>query len=627
MTKLALSTDDGTNGTDRTSSQQEDLTCSMVDENEEQKQTAKFNLVVELPLLSSPEQLTTAKVDRPCYRTYDDFVQVNGKQLKPGLYLHSNSESNESELDIWICSPIHVLAQTCDEHGIGWGLLLKFIDPNGQWHEWAMPKALLKGNGEELRGELLNLGVNISRKGNTRLLDWLANCSSEKRVIAATHTGWHLTNSSLSFVLPHKVLGIDNIRFQSEYSTYDDFQSAGTIQEWRENIAKLCQGNPMLILGVSAALAGPLLLNAKQHNGGLGIHLMGDSSQGKTTVLQVAGSVWGSPSFVRTWRSTSNGLEAVAAMLNDTLLILDEISECDSKEIGAIVYALGNGKGKQRANRSGAARTSARWRIMVLSSGERSLSAHMLEGGKHIKAGQEVRLLDIPATNRTYGAFDQLHKHTDGRAFSDALKQASQRFYGHAGVQFIVALLADAQDLSRLYADTLNSSLFHAKSSIEKRAASTFALIGMAGELAIDYEIVPWISGSAINAASLAYHAWKEFRGEGQTEDQRILQSIQDFINRYGDSRFSALIKGMEPAQVHDRAGYWKDVDDGRIYYFNSTALQIAGLGFDTKRILDALERSDWIFEHEQNARSKKLRIKGLKNSANFYAILPKEIV
>jgi len=112
-----------------------------------------------------------------------------------------------------------------------------------------------------------------------------------------------------------------------------------------------CSGNPILLLSVSASFAAPLLLKAKQQSaGGGGIHLIGKSSNGKTTALQVAASVWGGPGYVRAWRATANGLEATAAALNDSLIVLDEISECDPREIGAIIYALANGQGKQGQN-------------------------------------------------------------------------------------------------------------------------------------------------------------------------------------------------------------------------------------------------------------------------------------
>ena len=86
-------------------------------------------------------------------------------------------------------------------------------------------------------------------------------------------------------------------------------------------------------------------------------------------------------------------MEGAAALFNDCLLALDEISECDPREVGAIVYSLGNGRGKQRAGRSGNARGVTRWRCFILSSGERSIATTMLEGGHRAKAGQAVRLI------------------------------------------------------------------------------------------------------------------------------------------------------------------------------------------------------------------------------------------
>lgn len=143
----------------------------------------------------------------------------------------------------------------------------------------------------------------------------------------------------------------------------------------------------------------------------------------------------------RTWRATSNGLEGVAALLSDTCLCLDEINEADPREIGAIVYSLGNGTGKTRANRVGSARDAHRWRLSLLSTGERSISAAMQEGGKQAKAGQLVRLLNIPA-NRTYGVFDDLHHFEDGRPMSDFFKTECARHYGHAGPKFVEHILS-----------------------------------------------------------------------------------------------------------------------------------------------------------------------------------------
>ena len=95
---------------------------------------------------------------------------------------------------------------------------------------------------------------------------------------------------------------------------------------------------------------------------GGGFHLIGTSSTGKTTALYVAGSVWGGRSnkgFLDTWKSTANGLEAVAQLHNHCLLLLDEINEVNPYEVGATVYALANGSGKSRMNKDTTSRRKA----------------------------------------------------------------------------------------------------------------------------------------------------------------------------------------------------------------------------------------------------------------------------
>ncbi len=451
-----------------------------------------------------------------------------------------------------------------------------------------------------------------------------------RQFIAAVRIGWHCDNRS--FVFPNKTIGSQNVRFQSELATHDNFTQQGHINDWVKSVAQYSKDNPILILALTSAFAAPLLLIAKkQYTGGVGIHLVGQSSKGKTTALQVAASVWGGPEYVRTWRATSNGVEAIAAELNDALLILDEISECEPHEIGSIIYALANGQGKQRALRNGKSQQSSKWRTIFLSSGERTLSAHMQEAGKQIKAGQEARLLDIPSTDRTFGAFDNLHQFSQGSDFSDHLKRSTSQYYGTAGPEFIKCLLQDEENLSEAYLKIRHLPEFSAVTDgIENRAAGMFALLAMAGEKATEYGLTGWLKGDALKSIVDLMKNWQEFRGEGQTETRQILECVQSFIERHGDGRFSGLHESDRTRDndnidqkpiVRDRAGYWKDTDDGRVYLFNSSALKEAAIGYDLKFILRTLKDSGWIIAHDVKRHSKKVRVEN--RSLNLYWILP----
>lgn len=560
---------------------------------------------------------------RPAFATYLTHTRYG----VPGLYFHGQrqprGDSDPEPYDVWICGPLECNAATHDERNDNHGLLLRFKSPYGGWREWAMPLHLLKGSGEEMRGELLNMGLRINPDAYKLLNKYLAQCLPDDRVIAATRVGWHQLEGGRVFVMPRRTLGhvelARRVTFQSEYGTHDDYAHAGTLASWREHVGSLCSDNPLLILAVSTALAGPLL--DITHRKSAGIHLVGDSSNGKTTALEVAASVWGGPEFIRTWRATGNGLEGVAAALSDTCLILDEIGEADGREIGATIYALGNGTGKARASRNGTARRPQRWRIAILSSGERTLAAHMSEAGQRPKAGQAVRLLDIPA-KRKYGAFDCLHHLSDGRAFADHLKSEVTRHHGHLGPAFIERLVKERRDLAAIVSQFTDSPKFSTDHPLQGRAAKALVLIGLAGELATEYGLTGWREGEALKAAEVALKGWRTFQGGVQTEHEQILVSVRAFIERHGDSRFSDVDGDPRHTHtVHNRAGYWRDQPEGRVYLLTSEALKEALRGFDTRRGLDALDSAGWIAEREIGKRSVRVQINGKR--PRLYAVRP----
>ncbi|HAT1775836.1 DUF927 domain-containing protein [Legionella pneumophila] len=607
----------GTQGTEGTIKPHKQYRGSSTESRQQTEGTNLPGLEIISPLDIPEDKLNRPHVKRPSFQTHDDWFQIEDKQLKPGLYYHNLDKYNNPE-DIWICTPIHVDAFTCNEHGGDWGMLLRAINPDGQWKEWTMPNYLLKGGGEEIRGELLAMGVRISPEATRYFLRWLSSCHSLRRMVAVRVTGWHKHQDNLVFVMPNKVIGAEGVRFQSDHAVQDDFKTMGTITEWKNQVGRLCRNNPILLLAASCAFAGALLKLAKlQEVGGFGIHLMGDSSQGKTTALQVAASIWGSPSFMRTWRATANGLEAIAATRNDTFLTLDESGECEPRDIGTVIYALANGIGKQRASRTGAMREAKRWRISVLSSGECSINVHMGEAGKRIKAGQEARLLNVPATKRTYGAFDDLHDMPDGRTFADNLKRATSNQFGHTGLAFVEHLVAeDIEHLPTLYAEICNSNAFFSNDGVASRAAGIFALIGFAGELATKYGLTGWDANEALHASIMAYQSWHEFRGEGKTEDRQILNALTDFVLKHGDSRFSLF---GEAESIKNRAGWWKNSISGRVYMFTSEALQEAVSGFDLRKILDTLEDKGWLVERDIDKRAKSVKLNGA--TARLYHI------
>ncbi|AEP10479.1 conserved hypothetical protein [Micavibrio aeruginosavorus ARL-13] len=552
---------------------------------------------------------------RPCWHVYDDFTRLdNGKLMRPGTYYlnyEEDRDGNVTLIDKWVCSPLHIEAQTSDRRDNNFGRFLRFKDSKGRWKTWAMPMELLRASGEELRGTLLSMGVLIDPYNFRELSCYLLQTVAPKKQInCSLQTGWYGRHA---YVLPDQVIGpdADQVVFQSNQAAYEEFCAAGTLPAWRENVAAKAVGNPMLALGLSSAFVGPLL--SLTHSEGGGIHMVGDSSSGKSTIARAASSVWGGKEYRRSWRTTANGLEGAAALFNDGFLVLDEISECDPSDVGEIAYALGNGYGKQRASRYGSARPVTRWLTFALSNGERSIATAIKEGGGRVKAGQSMRLLDLP-TKRKYGVFDDLHGFDHGAALSEYISSEALLNYGHAGRVYLERLTHDDRNFSERLRQIKSLPGFQANGAEgqDKRAAGRFALIALAGELATEYGITGWPPGIATEAAIIGYHTWKAQRGEGSDEKRQIFSTLLDFIERHGDSRFSDMDDKDSDKMVRDRAGYWRDENGVRTYYLNADGMKETLKGFDFKLALDLLEQNGIILpRNSQGERAHPIRVHG----------------
>ncbi|WP_049015793.1 DUF927 domain-containing protein, partial [Enterobacter asburiae] len=176
-------------------------------------------------------------------------------------------------------------------------------------------------------------------------------------------------------------------------------------------------GNYAMMTGIAAALAAPLIGLAGAD--GFGIHFYEQSSAGKTTTANVASSLYGNPDLLRlTWYGTALGLANEAAAHNDGLMPLDEVGQgADPISVSQSAYALFNGVGKLQGAKEGGNRDLKRWRTVAISTGEMDLETFIATAGRKTKAGQLVRLLNIPLSKAV-----RFHDHQNGKQHADALK-------------------------------------------------------------------------------------------------------------------------------------------------------------------------------------------------------------
>jgi uncharacterized protein (DUF927 family) len=206
---------------------------------------------------------------------------------------------------------------------------------------------------------------------------------------------------------------------------------------------------------------------------------------------------------------------------------------------------------------------------MYISNGEVRLSDKLVERGRRARAGQQIRLIDLPAdAGKGFGVFDHGGADNDAKLLADAIKTAAQTCYGTAGPEFVRVLISEGieknagmiRDIIEAFRNSadLKSELDGADGQV-RRGCDRFALVAAAGELAR-----VWEPGAALDAAKQCFRDWHFSRGGGDAaEIQTAISAVRLFIEQHGDSRFESAA-GAADHPVGRRAGWRKGEGAGR---------------------------------------------------------------
>ncbi len=560
--------------------------------------------------------------------------EYESTKLPEGFYFHGNHlmfqpegkpDQEDPPSPIRICQRLEIGAIVRDDNNKNFGRLLEFSDVDGIRKKWAMPMELLSGDGTQYRAVLLSMGLEISpAKGARQILTiYIQSSRPKQRIRCVNRTGWHRGEY---FVLPDLTIGPkgkEEVILQTTSPCSIEYETKGSLDDWKEQIGRLCERNNLLLFSVCAAFSPPLLKILNMESGGF--HFRGASSTGKTTTLLVAASIWGGPEHMQRWRATSNGLEACASNHNDALLCLDELSQVNPEAAGEIAYMLANGSGKLRSTQSGNAKEKSSWSLVFLSTGEISLATHMVEAGKKARAGQEVRLVDIPAEGLKYGMFEELHGYQNGSSFSNALGEATKKTYGVPSREFLRNLVEKKAEIEPLIKKYIENFMFsyvpEASDGQVFRVARRFGLISAAGELASFFGITGWESGTATAAVKFCFEAWLKNRGTfGPQEERTIIAQVMHFFQTHGTSRFTPW-DAHDSHQTIQRAGFRKNDGEGGTEYFLFTEVFKSDLcrGLDPVQVAKTCIKNGFLMPDSKGKPTRSEKLPGMAKSKRVY--------
>ncbi len=574
------------------------------------------------PLANSPQDQDASQNEEANEQVLPAGFEIKGDRLCV-WELVGRGDNARQEL-VPISSPVQVLAETSDEHGRGYGRLLEWQDSAGRTRQWAMPvRSLVPRNGEEVFTALLDAGLPFIELGHKRkLAEYLMACQPERRITCVERTGWH----GNAYVLPQGAIGLDaeGVILQTAGYAASDFTERGTLVEWQQEVAALAVGNSRLCFALSLAFAAPLLTLVGMEGGGF--HLKGESTDGKTTIMKAAASVYGNPDrYSQTWRATGNAIEGIASRRNDALLCLDELGELDGKEAGQVAYMLANGQGKGRSKQDGELRERKAWRLLFLSTGELSLEDHAASAGQRTQAGMEVRTIQIPSDTGHHGAFEWLHDMEGGRIFADTLKANAERQHGTAFRALVEGLALDLDTHRECLASEIKrfASELTPKGAGNQvgRAINRFALVAAAGELATRLGVTGWPEGEAIRAVRTCLKAWLVERGHlGNKEDAATLEQVRGFVTAHQYTRFADwLDANHRPANM---VGYRKAGSDGVSFFVLPPGWGEITKGRDPKRAAQLCMDAGYLLASKDRRRlQRQVRLPGMGSRVWVYML------
>ena len=284
---------------------------------------------------------------------------------------------------------------------------------------------------------LANCGISVTSENARGLVTYLAamealNYNDIPEVRSVGRLGWVKGYGFSPYVSDLMFDGVELYRH-----AFEAVHPCGNFDTWLDFAKKARAGQSvalrvMLAASFASALVGPL--NALPFM----VHCWSSvAGIGKTVGLMLAASVWASPevgNYVKTFNSTSVGLEMMAGFCGSLPLCIDELCLKDGRrdQFDSMIYNYCEGAGKMRGSRNGGLQRTLTWHNCSISTGEEPLTS------SSSKAGAVNRVLDINAGSE--------------RMFDDprAAVLLLTKNYGHAGKRFIESLLQAGNGFAEL---------------------------------------------------------------------------------------------------------------------------------------------------------------------------------
>jgi uncharacterized protein (DUF927 family) len=522
-------------------------------------------------------------------------------------------------------------------------VVIDFNDSRGHQQRIIMPRRSQR-RPSLILDELMDNGFNVpsTSRDEALLCRYLRTAAGGGQYTVVCRTGW--INQHCYLRPDGEFLGRQAPHFihrPPDSSGLSPKSNGGSLKEWIKQIAIPARHSKLLMVFISVSFGTLLLKRLKLES--FMLHTFSKrSSAGKTLAELVALSVHceADRNLLHHWDFTKANREELATEHCDRLLVFDETGHLigDLNHAAATVqetaFKIAANVSRLRSSVWAKDHKTCTWRTIGISSGEKAIVQIVDEANRQRLQGDKVRLLDIPACsdNAPYCVFDSLPQGvTSSKRLAKRIERACRRNFGHPACEFVTHMVA-ARGLTKRCRQWMRA--FCLKATIpekpwERRFAERFALTYAAGQLAIEWKIVPWSQQELLDAVLATYRAARSVvglaKGREKSSDEIIADIRVHLRDRscIHDLRSTARHKGGGPT-VEDADGFIKKDEHGVYYVVKHAALErwvgknvnLASLG---RQLLD---RGYLITEkRSRGVATKQVQIPGIDGRRRYYCI------
>jgi hypothetical protein len=345
----------------------------------------------------------------------------------------------------------------------------------------------------EVRKELARRDILLAKKPFDLLVDFIIRSAQQLRERKKAEQmrnqfGW--IDGDSKFIIGDRELSVEGT-YHSPPSTVtraltDHMVPQGSLEKWKE-VFNL-YGRPGMegaAFAAATAFGAPLLRFSGQR--GAIINLVNTSSgTGKTTALHMCNSVWGNPEKLCAKKDdTFNSKVFKIGVLCNLPVTFDEMSNTEPKQLSELTYLItqGTGKDRMKASSNELRINLTSWQTIALCSSNHSFY-EKLEYLKDTPQGEMMRIIEYSLDYST-----AIDTETGKQMFDHQLLEN----YGHAGDIYARFLIANYEEVKKLYLTVQNKLDKHLKLTQRERFWSATVAANITGiHIAIRLGLCDW---------------------------------------------------------------------------------------------------------------------------------------